>query len=435
MKTVGIVGRSNVGKSTLFNRIIKEKRSIVLDTYELTRDRIYETVTYNDKKFNLIDTGGIETSKENFQEHIKIQSELAILESDIILFVIDGRSELTESDYLIRDLLKRSNKEIIVLLNKIDDPKHKENIYNYYSLGFNKYIPISAEHNLGISEVLDEVTKDMKVYKKEERDLITFSIIGRENVGKSSLINAILNENRAIVSDVPGTTRDSIDADFNYHNMKFTCIDTAGIKRKGKMSEEILKYSYFRSLKAIERSDVSVLVLDATEGITNLDTRIASHSLDNGNAIVIAFNKWDLIKDKGPKRKELLSKVEESFKFMPYVNVVFLSALNKSKIHVLMDEIITGYNNHSKKVQTSVLNNIIRDAAFIHAPPSKKGRKGKIYYSHQYYTNPPKFNIIVNDPELFHFSYKRFIENKIRESVDFTNTPIFIKFTKKNDRN
>jgi len=364
-----------------------------------------------------------------------MQAELAIDESDVIVFVIDGKTEVTSNDLLIANKLKKTNKKIIVAVNKIDDKKHDNNIYNYYELGFDVYIPVSGEHNRGINELLLEITKDFNPYTTEEDEsILKFSIIGRPNTGKSSLINALLNEERVIVSNEAGTTRDAIDTRFSYEKNDYIVIDTAGMRKKGKIYEQIEKYSLIRSLKAIDRSDVCVLIIDAGDGIIEHDKHIASYALDAGKAIVLVVNKWDLIKDKDLEMKKWIKDIRNEFQFIPYVNIVFLSALTKARIHTLMPEILKAYESATKEIKTSVLNDIIRDAYALHPAPSYKGRRLKIYFVHQEGTKPPKFNFSVNNKRLVHFSYERYLENKIRESFELTGTPIIIKFTNRGDK-
>ena len=434
-KTVCLIGRPNTGKSTLFNRLINEKKAIIDDLPGVTRDRIYGIVNYKDKSFNLIDTGGIDLEKERFNDSIKVQAELAIDESDVIVFVIDGKENLTSNDLLICKMLQRVNKKVIVAVNKLDDNIHDNNVFNYYELGFDKYVPVSAEHKRGINELLEEITRDFNSYTTEEDEArIKFSIIGRPNVGKSSLINALLNEERVIVSDVAGTTRDAIDTRFTYEKEDFIVIDTAGMRKKGKIYESIEKYSLIRSLKAIERSDVCVLVINAEEGIIEHDKHILSYALEAGKALVLVVNKWDLIKDKDTEMKKWIKMIKAEFQFIPYVNIVFLSSKTKSRIHTLMPEIIKAYESATREIKTSVLNDVIREAVAIHEPPSYKGRRLKIYFVHQDGNKPPKFEFSVNNKKLLHFSYERYLENQIRDNFDFTGTPIVLKFTNKGDK-
>ena len=433
-KTICIIGKPNVGKSTIFNRLIKDKKAIILDEPGVTRDRIYGTATYNNKSFFLIDTGGIEIGNNNFNEDIKAQAELAIDESDLILFVVDGKNDLDANDYLIRDMLLRTKKEVIVVANKIDNDNRKDNIYSFYELGFEKIFAVSAEHNIGFRELLDYITSKMPETEEVMDSTLKFAIIGRPNVGKSSLINALLNEERVIVGNEAGTTRDAIDTVFNYNNEEFTVIDTAGMRKKGKIYENIEKYSIIRSLKAIERSDVCVIVIDAKEGIIEHDKHIVSYAVDAGKGIVICVNKWDTVENQNEAIKKWKLLIENEFQFVPYAKVVFLSALNKKRIHTLMPEVISAYENNHKEIQTSLLNDVITEAATLHPAPSYKNKRLKIYFVTQTASCPPKFTFNVNDKGLVHFSYERYLENKIRESFDLTGTPIILQFKNKSDR-
>ena len=434
LPTVALVGRPNVGKSTIFNRLVGKKISIIEDTPGVTRDRIYGDVNYKDFKFHLIDTGGIDVSKEAFNEEIKIQTQIAIDESDVIVFIVDGKSELNANDYEIRDMLKKSGKKIIVAVNKIDNKNREDNIYNFYELGFENVIGISGEHNLGISKLLDLVTEDFQTVNKDSDDdnIIKFAIIGRPNVGKSSLTNALLNEEKAIVSNIPGTTRDAVDTPFKYDRQDFVAIDTAGIRKSGKIYENIEKYSVLRSMKAIERCNVCVLVINAEEGIIEHDKHIASYALEAGKPMVIVVNKWDTVKDKN-NISSFTKLVRAEFKFLSYVPLVFLSALTKKRIHTLMPEIIKVYENSKKEIKTSILNDVIRDAVLLNEPPSYKGKRLKIYFVNQSGKMPPKFTFNVNSKGLIHFSYERYLENKIRENFDFEGTPIVLQFKNKNE--
>jgi len=433
-KTVCLIGKPNVGKSTIFNRLIKEKKAIILDTPGITRDRIYGTVNYKDKSFHLIDTGGIDLGKDDFNEDIKAQASLAIEESDIILFVVDGKEDLSANDFKVRDMLIKSNKEVIVVVNKVDNEKRSDNIYAFYELGFEKIFPVSGEHNLGFRELLDEITKDMNPTIEEVDDTLKFCLIGRPNVGKSSLINAILNEERVIVSDVAGTTRDAIDTKFRYEGEDYIAIDTAGLRKKGKIYESVEKYSLIRSLRAIERSDVCVLVIDASEGIIEHDKHIASYAIEAGKGLVIVVNKWDTVNDPNMDIKTWKKLIENEFQFVTYAKLVFTSAKTKKRIHTLMPEIISAYENNRREVKTSLLNNIIIEAVTLHQPPSYKGKRLKIYFVSQTSTKPPKFTFQVNNKGLVHFSYERYLENKIRENFDFSGTPIILQFKNKSEK-
>ena len=435
MQTVCLIGRPNVGKSTLFNRLIGEDKSIIMDTPGITRDRIYGNVTYKDKKFLLIDTGGIDLGQGDFNKDIKMQAQLAIDESDCIVFVVDGRYELNQNDYEIRNMLIKSGKRVIVAVNKLDNPKlEQENIYNYYELGFPIVLPISGTHNLGIDDLLDEITKEMADDIAPVNDNLKFSIIGRPNVGKSSLINALLGTNRAIVSDVSGTTRDAVDTDFRYNGEVMTVIDTAGMRKKGKIYENIEKYSMIRSLKAIERSDVCCVVINAEEGIIEHDKHIVSYAINAGKAVVLVVNKWDTIKDFDTALKDWKQKIKNEFQFIPYVKTVFLSAKTKKRVSMLLPAISEAYNNSVKEVPTNVLTEVITEAYNLHEAPSYKGKRLKIYFTHQTGSKPPKITFEVNNKGLVHFSYERYLENKIREAFDFTGTPIILQFKNRSEK-
>ncbi len=434
MKTVCLIGKPNVGKSSLFNRLIKEKKAIILSEPGITRDRIYGIVNYQDKKFSLIDTGGIHGESDKFDENILMQATLAIDEADTILFVVDGLTEISEADLKIRNMLKKSGKDVIVVVNKIDNLKREELIYNYYELGFEKVIGISAEHNKGIKELLDIITKDIVKTEEVEEDILKFCFIGRPNVGKSSLINALLNEERSIVSDKAGTTRDAIDTRFTYNHEDYIVIDTAGMRKKGRIYESVEKYSLLRSLKAIDRSDVCVLVIDGIEGIIEHDKHILSYAIEAGKGIVIAVNKWDAMKNPDQDLKRWKEELSVYFKFVPYINFVFISALTKKRINTLMPEIIKAYENNRKELKTSLLNDVITDAVSLHNPPSYKGKRLKIYFVSQTDKCPPKITFQVNSKKLVHFSYERYLENKIRENFDLTGTPIILQFKNKNEK-
>lgn len=434
MKTVCLIGKPNVGKSSIFNRLIKEKKSIILSEPGITRDRIYGTVEYKNKKFNIIDTGGIHGEFDNFDKDILMQAELAIDEADIILFVVDGLDNISESDKKIRNMLKKAGKEVIVLVNKIDNQKRIDNVYAYYELGFEHIMPVSAEHNLGFKELLNYITSNINEIEEVEEDILKFCFIGRPNVGKSSLINALLNEERTIVSDVAGTTRDAIDTRFTYDKNEYIAIDTAGMRKKGRIYETVEKYSLLRSMKAIERSNVCVLVIDGEEGIIEHDKHILSYAIEAGKGIVIAVNKWDTMKNPNEDIKRWKTELEVYFKFVPYINFVFVSAKTRKRIHTLMPEIIKAYENNRKEIKTSLLNDVIVDAVSLHQPPSYKGKRLKIYFTSQTDSKPPKFTFQVNNKKLVHFSYERYLENKIREAFDLVGTPIVLQFKNKSDK-
>ena len=431
---VALVGRPNVGKSTIFNKLVGKKVSIIEDTPGVTRDRIYGIVKTFDTEFHLIDTGGIEKENDNFNNEIKIQASLAIDEADLILFVVDGKEGLTSDDYIVRDMLKKVASKVIVVINKCDSKKLKDNEYEFYSLGFYEYLKVSGEQGDGIYELLEMITSLVPKFESITDDSIKFSIIGRPNVGKSSLVNAILNEERSIVSSVAGTTRDAIDTKFKYHGTDFTVIDTAGMRKKGRVYENIEKYSLLRSMKAIDRSDVCVIVIDAKEGIVEHDKHIAGYALDANKPVVLVVNKWDIVEDKEQAMKKWKNDIEANFQFMTFAKVVFLSALTKRRVQTLMPEVINAYDNARREIKTSLLNDVIMDAFALNIPPSYKGKRLKIYFSTQVRTAPPTFNIQVNNKGLIHFSYERYLENKIREAFDFTGTPIVINFKNKGEQ-
>ncbi|MBR2841065.1 MAG: ribosome biogenesis GTPase Der [Bacilli bacterium] len=431
---VALVGRPNVGKSTLFNILVGSREAIIEDTPGVTRDRIYGTVNFKDMSFHLIDTGGIEISDGSFNEEIKAQAELAIDEADKVLFVVDGKEGLTSSDYVVRDILLKSGKPVIVVINKTDSKLFKNHEYDFYSLGFDEYVNVSAQQSSNIYELLEKISDGLEYFAEEDDDALKFCIIGRPNVGKSSLVNAILNEDRVIVSDTPGTTRDAVDTKFAYHKRDFVVIDTAGMRKRGKIYENVEKYSLLRSLKAIDRSDVCVIVINAEEGIIEHDKHIAGYAIEAGKAVVIAVNKWDLIDDKDRAIKDFTKDIRFQFQFMPYAPIVFLSALTKRRVHTLMPQIIKVYDNAHKEIKTSLLNNVIMDAYSLNLPPTYKNKRLKIYFSNQVRVCPPTFNISVNSKGLIHFSYKRYLENKIRENFDFEGTPIVLNFKNKGEQ-
>ena len=433
MQTVCLVGKPNVGKSSIFNRLIKENKSIIMDTPGVTRDRIYGKVEYNNKRFHLIDTGGISLEDDDFQKDILAQATLAIDEADLVLFVVDGIEDIDASDRKVAEILHRTSKPVIVVVNKLDNDKRKDNLYNFYELGFSELIAVSASHNIGINELVNTIIKDLPEEDIVDDNTIKFSIIGRPNVGKSSLINAILNEDRAIVSDIAGTTRDAIDTKFKYNHEDITVIDTAGMRKKGKIYESVEKYSLIRSLKAIDRSDVCVLVIDASTGIIEHDKHIASYALDAGKGIVICVNKWDTINNPDSDIRHWKEEIKNEFQFIPYAHVVFLSAKTKKRVSTLMPEVINAYNNNRKEVKTSLLNNIIMEAVSLHEPPSYKGKRLKIYFVSQTGNCPPKFTFSVNNKGLVHFSYERYLENQIRNNIDFDGTPIILQFKNKSE--
>ena len=433
-QTICLVGRPNTGKSTLFNRIVGKKISIIEDVAGVTRDRIYSSASFNDIPFYLIDTGGIDLSDGVFNQEIKMQVEIAIEESDTIVFVVDVKDGLTSNDLMIRDLLKKSNKKVVVAINKMDNKTNEQNMYEFYSLGFDEYYPISAEHGSGIKDMLTNICKGYESQLEEIDENIKISVIGRPNVGKSSLVNALLNEKRVIVSDVAGTTRDAIDTKFTYNKEEYTLIDTAGLRKKGKIFEAVEKYSLLRSMKAIDRSDVCVLVLDAVTGIVEHDKHIAGYALETGKPVVLVVNKWDMIENKQSAVDEWNKKLDYEFQFMTYAKRAYLSAMTKKRLHTLMPLVLESYENSQKEIKTSIINDVIRDAFIETPPPSFKGKKLKIYFAHQSGVKPPRFDIEVNSKGLVHFSYYRYLENKIRANIDFSGTPIVIQFKNKGEK-
>lgn len=430
--TVALVGRPNVGKSTLFNKLTGKKISIIEDTPGVTRDRIYEQVTYEKYRFNLIDTGGIDGSGEKFNTEIRMQAEIAIDQADVVVFVVDGKEGLTSNDLLVRDILRKSKKRVIVAINKVDVKDAKDNMYDFYELGFDNYVLISAIHNTGYNDLLDMICLEFRENENEYvDDRLKFCIIGRPNVGKSSLMNALLNEERVVVSNVAGTTRDSIDSIVKYNKEEFVVIDTAGMRKRGKIYEAVEKYSLVRSMRAIDRSDICLVVINAEEGIKEHDKHIAGYAIDSGKGLIFVVNKWDKAKDTSINEFTKLMRAE--FQFATYAPIVFLSALTKKRINTLMPEVVRVGNNIKNEVKTNVLNDVIYDSYQLNIPPSYKGKRLKIYFTSQTGIKPPKFTFRVNDKGLVHFSYERYLENKIRENFDFTGTPITLQFKNRRD--
>ena len=425
---VAIVGRPNVGKSTIFNRLVGERISIVEDKPGVTRDRIYAEAEWLNHKFDVIDTGGIEIGDEPLLQQMRYQAEIAIDEADVIIFLLNAKENITAADEEVAKLLFKSNKPVVLGVNKMDNPKMREEIYEYYAIGFGEPYPISGSHGLGLGDLLDKVVEyfPVKDTSEAEEDIIHFSLIGRANVGKSSLVNAILNEERVIVSDIEGTTRDAIDTSLKRDGEEFIIIDTAGMRKRGKVYETTEKYSVLRALKAIERSDVVLVLLDAETGIREQDKKIAGYAHEAGKGIIIVVNKWDTVDKDDKTYQEFEQKVRSHFQFLDYAPIVFLSAKTKKRLHTLIPVIKTVSENHSKRIQTSVLNDVIMDALAVNPTPTVKGQRLKVLYAAQVSVQPPSFAIFVNDPELMHFSYKRFLENQIRNAFGFIGTPIKI---------
>ncbi len=425
---VAIVGRPNVGKSTIFNRIVGSRISIVEDIPGVTRDRIYSSGEWLTHEFNIIDTGGIDIGDEPFLEQIRQQAEIAIDEADVIIFLTNGREGVTSADEEVAKILYKAKKPVVLGVNKIDNPEMKDQIYDFYALGFGEPFPISGSHGLGLGDLLDEAAKHFPKsgQKDYEDDVIKFSLIGRPNVGKSSLVNAILGEDRVIVSNIAGTTRDAIDSELKFNGNKYVIIDTAGMRKKGKVYETTEKYSVLRALRAIERSDVVLVVIDGEEGIIEQDKRIAGYAHEAGRAVVIVVNKWDAVEKDDKTMKEFEQKIREHFLFLDYAPIVFLSAKTKKRIHTLIPMIDKVSENHALRVETSVLNDVIMDAVAMNPTPTDKGKRLRIYYATQVAVKPPAFVVFVNDPELLHFSYERFLENRIRDAFGFEGTPIKI---------
>lgn len=424
---VAIVGRANVGKSTIFNRVVGERVSIVEDIPGVTRDRIYANATWLTRTFRVIDTGGIELENATFNEQIKMQAEIAIEEADVILFVTNGREGVTREDEYVARLLQKSKKPVILAVNKIDDSQFKDDIYEFYSLGIGDPIAVSGAHGVGIGDVLDEIIHLLPDSEEEEHnDEIRFSIIGRPNVGKSSLTNALLGEERVIVSDVEGTTRDAIDTAFEKDGQKYRVIDTAGMRKKGKIYESVEKYSILRALSAVEKSDVVLVVLDGERGVIEQDKHVAGNAHEAGKSVIIVVNKWDLVTKDDKTMAKYEKQVREHFKYLDYAPIVFTSALTNKRVDLLFPLIQEVYQNARKRIPTSVINDVFLDAQAMNPTTTFNGGRLKIYYVNQVSICPPTFVLFVNDPEYLHFSYKRYLENRIRDAFGFSGTPIHI---------
>lgn len=430
---IAIVGRPNVGKSSLFNRIIGSRVSITDDMPGVTRDRIYATSSWSGFDFSLIDTGGIELSDAPFLTEIKAQVDIAIDDADLIIMVCDSKNGVTDDDFYIAKLLYKVDKPVLLAVNKIDDHAHLDSIYDFYSLGLGEPIAISSHHGIGIGDLLDKIVSSLpkKINNTENEDILKFSLIGRPNVGKSSLVNSILNEDRVIVSDIEGTTRDSIDSLFYYDKVPYIVIDTAGLRRRGKVYENAEKYSVIRAMDAIERSDIVLLVLDAEKGILEQDKHVFGYAKDANKGLLIVVNKWDLIKKNDKTMNEWITKIKDNFRFIDYALITFVSALDRKRIHTIFPLLNQIYENYTKRVSTSVLNQIIADATSFNPPGMTMRGRPKFYYITQVGIKPPTFIIFVNDPNIIHFSYQRYIENQLRKTFDFSGTSIKIIYRKR----
>lgn len=425
---VAIVGRPNVGKSTLFNRIAGERISIVEDTPGVTRDRIYADAEWLDHHFTLIDTGGLEPDSDDMMlKHMCSQAEIAISSADVILFVVDVRTGMTDMDMQVANILRKADKPVVLAVNKVDDlAKYGMQVYEFYSLGLGDPFGVSGGQMIGLGDLLDEVVKHFPADKDDsaEDDAIKVAIIGKPNVGKSSLVNRILGENRVIVSDVAGTTRDAIDSEYELNGQKYVFIDTAGMRRKAKIKESIEKYSIIRAVAAVERADVCILMINAVEGITEQDTKVAGIAHEAGKAVIIAVNKWDLIEKDNHTMNKFLKDIDTEFKYLSYAPRIFISAATGQRVTKLFELITMVSENNSRRIATGMLNDVLIEAMAMNQPPAEKGKQLRIYYMTQVSVKPPTFVLFVNDTELLHFSYKRYLENQLRDAFGFVGTPI-----------
>ncbi len=435
---VAVVGRPNVGKSTLFNALAGERISIVKDTPGITRDRIYTDVSWLDKTFTLIDTGGIEPdSKDIILSQMRAQAEIAMETADVIIFLVDVKQGLVDADSKVADMLRRSKKPVVLVVNKVDSfEKYMPDVYEFYNLGIGEPFPVSAANQMGLGEMLDEVVSHFKDAESEEEedDRPRIAIVGKPNVGKSSLINKLLGENRLIVSDIAGTTRDAVDTEITYNGKDYVFIDTAGLRRKNKVKEDLERYMIVRTVSAVERAEVVVLVIDASEGVTEQDAKIAGIAHDRGKAVIIAVNKWDLVEKDDKTIYRFTEKVRNILSYMPYAEILFVSAQTGQRLPKLFEVIDMVSENHAMRVATGVLNEIMAEAVMMQQPPSDKGKRLRLYYITQVSVKPPTFVIFVNDKELMHFSYTRYIENQIRETFGFKGTPLRFIIRERKDK-
>jgi len=435
---VAVVGRPNVGKSTLFNVLAGERISIVKDTPGITRDRIYADITWLDKSLTLIDTGGIEPdSKDIILSQMREQAEIAIMTADVILFLVDVKQGMVDADAKVADMLRRSQKPVLLVVNKVDSfEKYMADVYEFYNLGIGDPIPISAANRLGIGDMLDKVLEYIPddAFTEEEDERPKIAIVGKPNVGKSSIINKLVGENRVIVSDIAGTTRDAVDTEVTYNGKEYVLIDTAGVRRKNKIKEELEHFMIVRTVSAVERADVVILVIDATEGVTDQDTKIAGIAHERGKGIIIAVNKWDAIEKDDKTTNKYTAEIRDMLAFMPYAEIMFISAKTGQRLPKLYEMIDLVMENHALRVATGVLNEIMMEAVAMQQPPTDKGKRLKLFYITQVSVKPPTFVIFVNDKELMHFSYTRYIENRIRDAFGFRGTPLhFIIRERKED--
>ena len=431
-KLVALVGAPSTGKSTIFNRIIGERKSIIEEQRGVTRDRIYAKATWLTRSFNVVDTGGIEVENRPFQEQIRAQVEIAIDEADIIVMVVDGHIGLTEDDELVARMLYKTDKPVILAVNKIDDTHLKNNVYEFYSLGLGDPIPVSGAHGVGIGDILDKIVSNIPSDEENNGDdSIRFAIIGQPNVGKSSLCNAILNEQRVIVSNIEGTTRDAIDTKLIRNDKEYTVIDTAGLKKRGKIYEAIDKYAALRALRAIDNSDVAILVIDGDKGITEQDKHVVGYAVEAKKAIIIVVNKWDLVKKDNNTKNEFTKNIRKEFKFLDYAPIIYLSALNKTKINDLFKLIDSVYESYTFQIKTSVLNEIIQEAQLLNETPDFNGGRARIYYAQQVSSKPLTIALFVNEPLYMHFSYMRYIENRLRDAFELVGSPINLVLRKR----